>query len=253
MRHKRLLVLVFLLALPLTSIAQTELVTSNVLRRVFLIKYGDKFGSGFTIDVDNRQYLISAKHFLKEMKESDHIEIFHNSQWEKLEVKRIDLRNPNIDILVLAPGAQLSPSLELQPSIGNMVVSQNVFFLGFPFGMRDEAKELNNYFPLPFVKKGIISAMAFDNKEEKILFVDGHNNIGFSGGPIVFFDLQDKKLKVAAVVSAYINEPADIVGEKEKANALKAITNSGLLVGYTIDAAVDAIKNKPIGVEIKAR
>ena len=61
MRHKMPLLLVFLLALPLISFAQTELVTSNVLHRVFLIKYGDKFGSSFTIDVDNRQYLISAK------------------------------------------------------------------------------------------------------------------------------------------------------------------------------------------------
>jgi hypothetical protein len=219
---------------------------------VFLIKYGDQFGSSFTIDVDNRQYLISAKHFLVKLKESDHIEIFHDSQWKRLEVKRIDLENPNIDILVLAPAVQLSPPLELQPSIGNLFVSQNVFFLGFPFEMKDEVKALNNYFPLPFVKKGIVSTMDFGNIKEKILYVDGHNNSGFSGGPIVFFDSQDKKLKVAAVVSSYINEPVE-VKEKDKATALKAVTNSGILIGYTIDAAIDAIENKPIGVEIKAK
>jgi hypothetical protein len=128
MRHKVALLFVVLLVLPLMAIAQPELVTSNVLQRVFLIKYGDQFGSSFTIDVDNRQYLISAKHFLGELRESDCIEIFHDSQWKKLEVRRIDLSNPKIDILVLAPGLQLSPSLELQPSIGNIVISQNVFF-----------------------------------------------------------------------------------------------------------------------------
>jgi hypothetical protein len=221
---------------------------------VFLIKYGDKFGSSFTIDVDNRQYLISAKHFLVELKESDHIEIFHDSQWKRLEVKRIDLKNPKIDILVLAPAVQLSPPLGLQPSIDNIILSQNVFFLGFPFGMKDEAKAINNYFPLPFVKRGIVSAMDFDNKEEKILYVDGYNNPGFSGGPIVFVDLKEKKLKVAAVVSGYRMQLADIyIYEKDKATALKAVTNSGLLIGYTIDAAIDAIKNKPIGVKIKAK
>jgi hypothetical protein len=96
--------------------------------------------------------------------------------------------------------------------------------------------------------------MDFDNKEEKILYVDGYNNPGFSGGPIVFVDLKEKKLKVAAVVSGYRMQLADIyIYEKDKATALKAVTNSGLLIGYTIDAAIDAIKNKPIGVKIKAK
>lgn len=250
MRHKMTLLLICLLAFPIVSFAQTELVTSNVLHRVFLIKYGDQFGSSFTIDVDNRQYLITAKHFLTKLKESDYIEIFHASQWKKLEVKRIDLKNPKIDILVLAPAIQLSPPLEFEPALGNINLSQNVFFLGFPFGMNIEAKALNNYFPLPFVKKGIVSAMDLNDTDEKILYVDGYNNPGFSGGPIVFVDINDKKIKVAAVVSGYRNQLADIY-EKNKATALKAVTNSGLLIGYMINPAVDSIKNKPIGVEIK--
>ena len=252
MRHKIALTVICLLLSPLASFAQVELVSSNVLQRVFLIKYGEQFGSSFTIDVNNRQYLISAKHFLSKLKTSDYIEIFHDSQWKKLEVKRIDLKNPKIDILVLAPAMQLSPPLELEPSTAHMYLSQNVFFLGFPFGMNVEAKALNNYFPLPFVKKGIVSAMDFYNKEEKILYVDGYNNPGFSGGPIVFLDLNDKKLKVAAVVSGYRNQMADIY-EKDKATAFKAVTNSGILVGYAIDGAVDAIKSKPIGAEIHTK
>jgi hypothetical protein len=256
MRHKMTLLLVFILGLPLISFAQIyptpELVTSNVLHRVFLTRYGGQYGSSFTIDVDNRQYLISAKHFLVGLKASDHIEIFHDSQWKRLEVKRIDLKNPKIDILVLAPAVQLSPPLELQASAGHICLSQDVFFLGFPFGMGAEAKALNNYYPLPFVKKGIVSAIIFDDKEGGILYIDGYNNPGFSGGPIVFFDLNEHKLKVAAVVSGYRNQLVDIY-DKNKATALKAITNSGLLIGYNINPAVDAIKNNPIGVEIKAK
>jgi hypothetical protein len=241
-----------LLTLPMISFAQSEMVTTNVLYRVFLIKYGDLSGSSFTIDVDNRQYLISAKHLLIGLKATDNIEIYHESQWKKLEVKRIDLKNPKIDILVMAPALQLSPPLELQASIDNLFLSQTVFFLGFPFGMNVEAKSFRKYFPMPFVKKGIVSAMEFEDKEEKILYVDGYNNPGFSGGPIVYKDLKDKKLKVAAVVSGYRNQLADIY-EKDKATALKAVTNSGILLGYAIDSAIDAIKNNPIGVEIKSK
>lgn len=237
--------LICLLALPMISFAQSEMVTANVLYRVFLIKYGKHFGSSFTVDVDNRQYLISAKHFLIGLKDTDNIEIYHESQWKKLKVKRIDLKNQKIDILVLAPAQQLSPSLELEGSIDSIFLSQSVFFLGFPFGMNVEAKSFSKYFPMPFVKKGIVSAMAFEDKEEKILYVDGYNNPGFSGGPIVFKDLKENKLKVAAVVSGYRNQLVDIY-EKDKATAFKAVTNSGILLGYTIDSAIDAIKNNPI-------
>jgi len=253
MRQKIILFLICLLAFPVASFAQSGRVTANVLQRVFLIKYGNHFGSSFTVDVGNRQYLISAKHLLSFLQESDIIDIYHESQWKKLEVKRIDLKNPKIDILVLAPAVQLSPPLELDPSIDNIILSQNVYFLGFPFGMYVEAKDLNNFFPMPFVKKGIVSAMAFENKKEKIIFIDGYNNKGFSGGPIVFFDFDVKKFKVAAVVSGYKPQRDDIINNKDKATALKAITNSGLLIGYTIDAAIDAIKNNPIGAEIKSK
>jgi len=232
--------------------ANYELVSSNILTRVFMIKYGNNSGSSFTVDVDNKQYLISAKHFLSTLKESDDIEIFHNSRWEKLTVKRIFLKNPNIDIVVMAPSRQLSPSYYIEPSIANIIISQNVFFLGFPLNIYDDVKEFNNYFPLPLVKKGIISMLFNDNnKDVKMIYIDGHNNPGFSGGPIVCYDLKDpQKLKVIGVVSGYrLQEGA--VYDSEKATALKIFENSGILIGYTIDYAIDAIKSNPIGVEIK--
>ena len=123
------------------AVAQSELMaTSNVLDRVFLIKNGDHAGSSFTVDVDGRQYLITAKHLVNGLKETDDIEIYHESQWKKLNVKRIELKNPKIDIAVLAPSFQLSPSSELEPSVDGLALSQRVLFLGFPFGMNIEAK-----------------------------------------------------------------------------------------------------------------
>jgi len=242
--------LLTLIILPLTSFAETDLVTTNVLQRVFFIKYGDQSGSSFTIDVDNKQYLISAKHFLTNLKSSDTIEIFHESTWKRLDITRIDLNNPNIDIIVLAPKIQLSPALKLDPSIGNITLSQKVFFLGFPFGMNTDIKELNNFFPLPFVKAGIVSAMDFANAKEKILYVDGQNNPGFSGGPIVLYDAKEKRLKVVAVISGY-RVQEDNVYAAGQITMFKAAANAGILMGYTIDHAVEAIKKNPIGVEIK--
>ena len=67
-----------------------------------------------------------------------------------------------------------------------MIYGQEVFFAGFPFGenlFTTSTQTVNGLFPMPFVKKGIISAEATENGAT-ILYLDGHNNPGFSGGPI---------------------------------------------------------------------
>lgn len=246
------IIIIFAIIINIASnnYAQTELVTSNVLHRVFLIKYQNKYGSAFTLDVDQKQYLISAKHYLNLLKNKDVIEIYHNSRWKKLSVKRIDCKNPNTDITVMAAEIRLSPNLELPAATDHLLLSQDVFFLGFPYMMKTEIDSLNNYFPLPFVKKGIVSAMNFGKKKNGILYIDAQNNTGFSGGPIVFFDYSDKKMKVAAVVSGYRGESSDVYNKKNN-TVLKAITNSGIMYGFAIDFAIEAIKNNPIGFDLK--
>ena len=39
-------------------------VTSNVLLRVFPVRIGERVGTGFTMEIDHRQYLVTAKHLL---------------------------------------------------------------------------------------------------------------------------------------------------------------------------------------------
>ena len=61
---------------------------------------------------------------------------------------------------------------------------QDVYFLGFPYGLHGDMSALSNDLPFPFVKKGIISL--FHNDGVNRIYLDGHNNPGFSGGPVVF-------------------------------------------------------------------
>jgi hypothetical protein len=71
---------IFLILFLGENIAMAQLVTNNVLQRVFLIKYKKSIGSSFTLDVDGKQYLITAKHILKGIQTKDQIEIFHNNK-----------------------------------------------------------------------------------------------------------------------------------------------------------------------------
>jgi hypothetical protein len=62
-------------------------VTTNALGRVLFVKYKQGRGTAFTIEVDDKQYLVTAKHVVQGIEDKDTIEIFHEEQWKNLNVK----------------------------------------------------------------------------------------------------------------------------------------------------------------------
>src|ERR1700722_10289408 len=61
---KATLFVIFTLFAPVESFPQSATVTNNVLFRTFLVKTDKGFGTIFSIDVDDREYWITAKHVL---------------------------------------------------------------------------------------------------------------------------------------------------------------------------------------------
>jgi S1-C subfamily serine protease len=226
-------------------------VSSNVLQRTFELKYGSKTGTSFTMDVEGRQYLITARHMVAGIKKDGQIEIKKDGQWQPTSVKTFFPSPESVDIAVLAPTSPISPSLSLPPaSAADYYLSQDVYFLGFPYGLSMDAKNLNAGFPLPFVKKGIISAFVHAEAGTQILVIDGLNNPGFSGGPVVVSDLKNRQLTVAGVISSYRFQE-DRIFEEGKETNLKVRSNSGLVLAYGIRKALDVIKANPVGALLK--
>lgn len=252
-------------------------VTSNVLLRVLMIRAGDKIGSSFTIDVDGRQYLVTAKHVVANLKERDTVDVWKSDAWHpiKMDVLRCD---GSIDIAVLVPPEQLTDNLPLEPTSAGFRFFQDIYFAGFPYGAYfSEFKNLSVY-PIPFVKKGLISATAKDPSGETAMYLDGHNNPGFSGGPIVFRDLDHMEawvFKVVGVVSGYQPELTPVLkpvkikpnedlskmdawrirtvnGQKLRYEDTDQMvsTNTGIVVGYSIDHAVELIRKHPNGPKV---
>jgi hypothetical protein len=94
-----------------------------------------------------------------------------------------------------------------------------------------------------------------------VLYLDGHNNPGFSGGPIVFTDElhPGRKLKVGGVVSALQSRPADVYHSEQIAPSqirpedrvdpiagLVVNNNEDIVIGYSIDHAVTLINASKI-------
>lgn len=226
------------------------MITANVLRRVFQVGVGDSVATAFAVDHNGRQYLVTAKHVV-EGDQSGSIKIYHEKQWKLLETQLVGYGTGEVDIAVLAPKFQLAPSLLMEPTADGVTLGQDLYFLGFPYGLRTEIGPINLEFPLPLVKGGILSAMMnFDSKGDEILLIDGHNNPGFSGGPVVFSKLGDRtQFKVAGVVSAYRYEAEPIYhGGHETELAYRA--NTGIVIAYSIKYALELIEKNPIGVLI---
>ncbi len=162
------------------------MITNNVIYRVFHFQYQTRQGTCFTIDIDGKQYLITAKHCIKGISKSDRIQILHQKEWKYLDVVLLGESEDKFDIAVFRPTIQLSPSFPLEPSSANLSYGQDVYFLGFPYSLSGDVGELNREFPLPLVKKAIVSMMLPGENGLESLYLDGHGNPGFSGGPVVF-------------------------------------------------------------------
>lgn len=124
-----------------------------------------------------------------------------------------------------------------------------MYLLGYPWGLATIGDLPGSHDEIAFVKAGILSAMDTRNKDAVLYFFDGHNNPGFSGGPIVYRDLEDDAYRVAAVVQGYRNEAYPVLKSANlpnpKAKAYKDLytrANSGIIVGYDIGHIVDAIR-----------
>lgn len=233
---------------------------TNLMRRVFKIKTPESSFTGFMMDVDGRQYLCTAKHCLPHANDNNfrHTIIFHDGEWKPLNAKFVGFGSKGTDICVLAPIIRLSQQpCPLPSSPPGIAYGQDVYFLGFPYGMGFDLGILMQ----PFVKKATVSA--FHEQEQQVIFLDGHNNPGFSGAPVIFKENRGKQnsFHVAAVVSGFLPAKEPVVAGYEKGvmsidmgdgkrKQMEVYLNTGIAISYGISHALDAIRENPIGVKL---
>ena len=281
---KRLIFVLLSFAIFCFDIPIGAQVTSNVLMRVLNLRVNAgtplaATATGFTIDVDGREYLITARHVVANLKDEDTVDIRSDEDWIPMRFKIFRCADP-IDIAVLIPPRQLTVNFDLPFDQLNFQFGQDAFFLGFPYGIASPGQGLNGPYPLAIIKRGTISGtIPLDvAKKTYIVLLDGYNNPGFSGGPIVYRDFSQNKyvMKLIGVVSGFIPEtvPAmiqhDIKNPSEAGAAARAqpwriqqhpdgkyfeyvdngtyITlNTGIVQGYGLDPAIDLIRQHPLG------
>ncbi len=233
------------------------MITSNVISRVFHIRFGSASGTAFAIDRNSRQYLITARHVVQEITSDSHIDIFHDRIWTTIQVTVVGAGSGQSDVAVLACPVRLAPPYPLEASFAGLLYGQRVYFLGFPFGWDGGGENINRDFPIPFVKAGIMSSMSPD--KPKRIYIDAHGNKGFSGGPVVFrpSGKSDNELRVAGVVSQaptpLLTPVVDMLGNAvldDGEPVAYFAENQGFVVAFSIRQATDMIDENPIGLDL---
>ena len=241
---KKILIIFLSVTFLIGNAFTQDYLTVGVISKVINIKVGNSTGSSFIIYEDGKSYLVTAKHVLGNVKNKQIIafEFYKDSLWMKTAGTALLHSNTGIDIAVI----DLNDPSERKNHIGltthGLVYGDEGYFLGFPYGLKVKNKEdINAGLPFPLVKKAIISAI-FNENGIITLFLDGHNNPGFSGGPIVFRNIDEPKKhkwNIVGVVSGYKPQNNEINTPFGK---MKYNENSGIMIGYGIEHVFEIIQ-----------
>jgi len=226
------------------------MIPDNVLQRTFCMQYRNETATCFTMDMYRKQYIVTARHALPGVGEAVTIEIQHDGQWKELICRVVGSAAGEVDISVLAPSHAISPSLTLEPNTKNICLGQDVYFLGFPYGLQSVVGEANADFPFPLVKRACVSMLSLTPGNPRYLLLDGHNNPGFSGGPVIYSPRGNPNaVMVAGVISGY-RYAWDNVFVDNRETDMMIRYNTGIITAYAIDYALDLIRSNPIGVPL---
>ena len=229
----------------------------DVLSRTHLIRVPDgRTGTAFMLDIDGRQYIITAKHLVQES--IDPLHLFWGGKWQLLPVGLIGHCEGETDISVLYTNQNIPKTV--YPEGGGLGIEtdlklgEDVLFYGFPHGMNTPLGSGRGHVPL--VKRGIVSGFfgAPLGSGEESLLIDGHNNPGFSGGPVV--STRSRNYKAAGVIASYRYSyqkvyGVDSSGQIDESEVIGYVAeNTGVTLAHNIKPALDIIAKNPIGLSL---
>jgi trypsin-like peptidase len=246
--NKKVAVVAIWACLTCTAFAQ-DAVPDEILQRTLAIQFGNGGGTAFSIDYHGKLYLVTARHVVEGLPESNGtIQILRPDGWKNYHiVKTLFPPSRDADIAVLETDEKAAQPylVAVSGKDEGPTMGQHVWFLGYPFRERLHS-HFGNSKEAPFIKRGTMSAIDSSDPNAVVEYIDGFNNEGFSGGPIVYWEFSKRSYRIVGVVRGYKPEAAKtLVNGVPIDTAL--LVNSGILIGYSIEHAIQAIEqaNKP--------
>jgi Trypsin-like peptidase domain len=240
---RRILVAAFFyFVLVLMALAQ-DAVPSEILARTVAIQVGNERGTAFSIDHHGTIYLVTARHVVQGFPEHNGIiQIYRPNGLTNYHIVRaLFPPSRDVDIAVLETDEKISKPYDIALERGDEgpTMGQQVWFLGYPFRERLHSPIANG--EIPFIKRGTMSAIDGSNPNAVVEYIDGFNNPGFSGGPIVYWDFRKHAYRITGVVMGYKTDAAQALVNGQQVDT-QILVNSGVLVGYSIEHVLQAIE-----------
>ncbi len=207
--------------------------STNILYRVLKLQSPKGEGTCFTLDVSGRQYIVTARHIVEGIENLEELKLLDENNKILTPVSVVVHDDPEIDVAVMTFGCKIThEDFEVNPSSRGMKIGQNLLFLGFPYGLSTKFKG-----NLPLVKGCIFSG----RDEIGHYYLDGHNNPGFSGGPVVLCGNPSKPAIVGIIEGFHIGDTNH------------DSYNSGIIIASRIEHALDLIEDNPAGFKFQTK
>lgn len=187
--------------------------TGNVLSRVYQLKFNGGIGTAFVLDYEDRQYFVTARHIMESAADGATASVELQGFDEPMKARQVTVllgKNKCVDVAVLVPSEKRVNAAEPIQYTYAFAFGQEAYFLGFPYGL---FTSINQGGAVALIKHAYVSARVRctaiyrdGDADQEFLLLDGFNNPGFSGGPIVAPDMFStftniRQQKLIAVVS----------------------------------------------------
>jgi hypothetical protein len=222
------------------------MVTAEALCRVLRIRTLGKNGSAFTIERNGVQYLLTAKHMFENSSYAifQTFELLLDEGYRKFsgEVRYHKQNSVDIAAIKLVPNTIVTPTYENPLGTASIVFGQDVYFLGFPLDYDEILIHLpERQIPAPFIKRACLSSMFKDKEGINWLLLDGHNNLGFSGGLVCAHTGVSRTMALIGIICSYRFEKRCVFDATGNETAFFVKENSGIINACDIIHALEII------------
>ncbi len=174
--------------------------------RTFISPSRSTYGTALILDVDCKQYLVTAAHIVPPS-DNEHItyDLYgpHKERdgdqgaWHRVRQRIIGIdRSSDVDLAVTTVGVPIVNNSPISTRLKMLKYGQEVYYFGFPQGF--------NLAPIlgrsaPFVRRATISMNLIEGNRQ--MFLDGYSAPGFSGGPVIIYPNTDRDVLVGVVTA----------------------------------------------------
>lgn len=212
----------------------------DIVASTYKIRLNGQQGTSFMIEENSRRYLITAKHIGQHI--TDSVEIEWENGWVTIPIRIVGHSDDDTTVAYCEQdlARMLLPDWSPPPILSGLSLGEDVRFYGFPLGMSTSRGK--STVPVPLVKQGIISGFYGKDQlsEDSSFWIDGHNNPGFSGGPVV--SIRNGVFSVSGVISGYryYMEPV-LASDQQQTEIGRVQLNTGIIRAENISGAIDII------------